>query len=518
MTALAEPEHNVEQHRPAQAAPSGSAMIVFEDVRKVYEPNVVALDGVSFVIDKGEFVFVVGASGSGKSTRHPPPAQGARADRRPDHRRRPRPRAPQALEGAAAAPQPRLRLPGLQAPPEPHRRREHRLRAHASRASRTRRSARRCPRSWTSSGSRTRWARAPRSSPAASSSASRSRARSSTTRRCSSATSRPGTSTPTRPSGSCSSSTASTAPARRSSWSPTTARWSTRCASASSRSRRQARARRAARRVLRGMTRIRMLFAEALRSIGATSRRRSRRRCRCSSGCSSSASSSASAPGSSRGRTTRSESSPCTALHRRRGDDEADQRACASSSSRTTASSRAASLHLQGEGARDHAQAQPRAHREPRPNPLPASFDVVPKRGRTPRRSRSRSRARSSPGVDAVRYGKEVSERILQIAARSSRLPHRRLRAPRGLDDPHREHDPAVDVLPSPRDRGDEARRRVELVRARPVHARGLLTGLAGSVAAVVLLFLAARSRFRRSSATSGTTPTSRRSRSDGRR
>jgi cell division transport system ATP-binding protein len=47
---------------------SASAMIVFEDVTKVYEPDVTALDAVSFTIEKGEFVFIVGASGSGKST------------------------------------------------------------------------------------------------------------------------------------------------------------------------------------------------------------------------------------------------------------------------------------------------------------------------------------------------------------------------------------------------------------------------------------------------------------------
>ena len=43
-------------------------MIVFDGVTKVYEPDVTALKDVSFVIDKGEFVFIVGASGSGKST------------------------------------------------------------------------------------------------------------------------------------------------------------------------------------------------------------------------------------------------------------------------------------------------------------------------------------------------------------------------------------------------------------------------------------------------------------------
>src|SRR5881398_119322 len=45
---------------------SAGAMIVFDAVRKVYEPNVAALTDVSFVIEK--VVFVVGASGSGKST------------------------------------------------------------------------------------------------------------------------------------------------------------------------------------------------------------------------------------------------------------------------------------------------------------------------------------------------------------------------------------------------------------------------------------------------------------------
>jgi cell division transport system ATP-binding protein len=58
----------VAEHDGQRPVASARSMIVFEDVTKIYEPNVHALRDVSFVIDKGEFVFVVGASGSGKST------------------------------------------------------------------------------------------------------------------------------------------------------------------------------------------------------------------------------------------------------------------------------------------------------------------------------------------------------------------------------------------------------------------------------------------------------------------
>src|SRR3954471_23115477 len=63
------PPVTLAEAQPREAPfPGPASMIVFESVAKVYEPDVTALKDVSFVIEKGEFVFVVGASGSGKST------------------------------------------------------------------------------------------------------------------------------------------------------------------------------------------------------------------------------------------------------------------------------------------------------------------------------------------------------------------------------------------------------------------------------------------------------------------
>ena len=92
MTALAEPD------TPLRAATGADGVERLGDDRLrgrqqgLRDERRTALDGVSFVIDKGEFVFVVGASGSGKSTMIRLLLKEVEPTRRPDHRRRPRSR------------------------------------------------------------------------------------------------------------------------------------------------------------------------------------------------------------------------------------------------------------------------------------------------------------------------------------------------------------------------------------------------------------------------------------------
>jgi len=125
-------------------------------------------------------------------------------------------------------------------------------------------------------------------------------------------------------------------------------------------------------------------------------------------------------------------------------------------------------------------------------NPLPPSFDVVPRRGEDTEAIALSIREANLAGVHVVRYGEEVSERILQVArviqivslvavlvllAASTILIANTIR---------------LSIF---------ARRReievMKLVGATnwfvrgPFMLEGLLTGLVGSIAAVVLLFLA---------------------------
>ena len=110
---------------------------------------------------------------------------------------------------------------------------------------------------------------------------------------------------------------------------------------------------------------------------------------------------------------------------------------------------------------------------------LPESFRVVPNEGRArPRPSKQRvpdragrRRASSTPG-EALKGLIDVTNTVRWIF-----VGH--LAGAAGVVAvPHREHDPPRDVRASPRDRGDEARRRVELVRAHAVPRRGDGPGL----------------------------------------
>src|SRR4051812_14633040 len=64
-------------HRPANPAPKAQgspaaavpgAIVDFQDVTKVYDGGTVGLDRATFSVTPGEFLFLVGSTGSGKST------------------------------------------------------------------------------------------------------------------------------------------------------------------------------------------------------------------------------------------------------------------------------------------------------------------------------------------------------------------------------------------------------------------------------------------------------------------
>ena len=45
-----------------------NGMVVFQDVRKVYEDSTVAVENLNLIIEKGELVSLIGPSGCGKTT------------------------------------------------------------------------------------------------------------------------------------------------------------------------------------------------------------------------------------------------------------------------------------------------------------------------------------------------------------------------------------------------------------------------------------------------------------------
>ena len=124
-------------------------------------------------------------------------------------------------------------------------------------------------------------------------------------------------------------------------------------------------------------------------------------------------------------------------------------------------------------------------------NPLPASFDVVPKRGEDTEAIAVSVQKSKLAAVDTVRYGKEVSQRILAIA--------RGIQVVFGIIVVILLAASTILIANTIRLSIFARRREIEVMKLvgasnwyvrGPFMLEGVLTGMAGSVAAVILLFL----------------------------
>ena len=124
-------------------------------------------------------------------------------------------------------------------------------------------------------------------------------------------------------------------------------------------------------------------------------------------------------------------------------------------------------------------------------NPLPRSFDVTPKRGEDTQEVALAVQGAKLPGVDEVRWGKEVSQRILQIA-RAIQIVFLVATVILLVAS-------TVDIANTIRLSIFARRREVEVMKLvgatnwfvrGPFMLEGLLTGALGALAAIVLLFL----------------------------
>ena len=91
-------------------------MIELRNVTKEYSKGNAALNGVSVKIERGEFVFIVGDSGSGKVNSDPPYYERIKPDGRDDHRKRAEPQPNEASSNRYTYRRAWSSLSGFQAP------------------------------------------------------------------------------------------------------------------------------------------------------------------------------------------------------------------------------------------------------------------------------------------------------------------------------------------------------------------------------------------------------------------